>query len=328
MSGESAATGPDERPGARSFPLVMTVFGALLAVGVLVGAAIHRRYIAFDRIVAHHVPDDTTLAVRWDVEKVTLFEPTRRLLLPLLDEKPNADELGDPSRRRRLARESGLEIGRDLREVLALFGPKPGDWAVVAGGAFPSDGVTDAVERVLREEGRSVRRIGAELLESPEGVAFGRAGDGALVVASSRERLLAALAVRPSNGSIPRTGAGGFFVRADASELSPFARATLDELGDVSRVEGVARWGTPLVVDVTVDFRGGPPADILTRGQRAFRALLGPGPLPRMELVELRTQRGLLRVYVDDAVLERALRRAGEHVRAVLWREGAKYRVP
>ncbi|HVR19377.1 MAG TPA: hypothetical protein VMS65_06770 [Polyangiaceae bacterium] len=325
--GTNAVLARRDRPGSRSFPLVMAVFAGLLALGVLVGIAIHRRYIAFERIVAQHVPDDAALAVRWDVEKVTLFEPTRRFLLPLLDETPTTDlDPGDRSRRRRLARQGGLELGRDLREALVVFGPQPGDWAVVAGGAFPKSGVADAVERVLRDEGRDVRRIGDERLETPDGIAFGRADDGVLVVASSAKRLDSALAVRAPNESIPRTGAGAFFAR-DAGGLPGAARDALAELGDVSHVEGVATWGTPLVVDITVHYRGRPPGDAVARARRVLGALLGPGPVPAVELVS-EAATTVLRVRLDDDALGRAVRRAGDSVHGTLWRTGRKSAAP
>jgi hypothetical protein len=339
MSGPEATSGargvaprpePADRPGHRSFPLVLGVFVALLALGVLVAVAIHDRYIGFERIVARHVPDDASIAVRWDVEKVTLFEPTRRFLLPLLDEAPtNELDPGERSRRRRLARRSGLEIGRDLREALALFGPKPGDWAVVAGGSFPKTGVADAIERVLRDEGRSMRRIGGERLESPEGIAFGRAADGALVLASNRERLEAALAVREPNGAIPRTGAGAFLVRGDAPGLPAGVRQVLAELGDASRIDGTATWGKPVVLDVTVHYRHGAPPDALARARRVLASVLGPGPVPKAELVgDASPKRVTFRVYPDDDALGRGLRRAGDSVYGSLWREGRKSAVP
>jgi hypothetical protein len=321
-----------DRPGHRSFPLVLAVFVALLGVGVLVAVAIHARFIGFERIVARHVPDDAAVAVRWDVEKVTLFEPTRRFLLPLLDETPTDDlDPGERSRRRRLARRSGLEIGRDLREALVLFGPKPGDWAVVAGGSFPRTGVADAVERVLRDEGRSVRRLGEERLETPEGIAFGRASDGALVLASDGARLDAALAVREPNPAVPRTGAGAFLVRGDAPGLSEGVRRALVELGDASRVEGVATWGSPIVLDVTVWYRHGAPPDAVERARRVLAAAFGPGPAPRVELVNGASPEGArvaFRVHLDDDALGRGMRRAGDGVYGTLWGGSRKSAVP
>jgi hypothetical protein len=55
---------------------------------------------------------------------------------------------------------------------MALIGPREGDWAVVLGGAFPETGVLPALERVLAEEGRSIRKLGPDALEGPNGFAF------------------------------------------------------------------------------------------------------------------------------------------------------------
>jgi hypothetical protein len=330
MSGTEADRARPDRPGSRSFPLVMSAFIAILAIGVVSGIAIHRRFIGFERVVARHVPNDVTLAVRWDVEKVTLFEPTRRFLLPLLDETPTDDlDPGDRSRRRRLARKSGLEIGRDLREALALFGPGPNDWAVVAGGSFPKGGVADAIRNVLADEGRSMKRVGDERFEAPEGIAFGRAPDGVLVVASSRERLEAALPVRDATEAIPRSGAGAFVLRADASWLSSDGRAVFALLGDVSRVEGIASWGSPLVVDVTVHYLGRSPPDALARGRRALAVLFGSGSVPPTEVVSAAAGPSVtFRISLNDEALERAARRIGDSVYGTLWRNRRKTAAP
>lgn len=332
MTERATMAAPPDRGGARSFPLVMGGFVALLAVGVLVAVAIHRRFIGFERVVAHHVPEDATLAVRWDVEKVTLFEPTRRFLLPLFDETPTDDlDPGDRSRRRRLARESGLEVGRDLREALVVFGPTASDWAVVLGGSFPKTGVADAVEHALRDEGRTITRLGGERLETDRGVAFGRAPDGTLIVASSSARLDATAKTHPPLAAIPRTGAGSLFVQANAPGLSPDTKDVLSELGGAVRVEAVATWGTPLVVDATVHYRPEAPRDALARARRALERLLGPGPIPPIEIV--REGAGsdpniTFRVRLSDDTLDRGLKRARDGIYGALWKTGQNSAVP
>lgn len=331
MSAPDAKRTPADRSGYRSFPLVMLVFVGLLVVGVGLGFVIHGRYVAFERTVARHVPGDVPFVVRWDVEKVTLFEPTRRYLLPLLDAVPDAGPAPDGvTRRQRFARESGLDIGRDLREVLALIGPGERDWAIVLGGSFPKAGVMGALEKVLVEEGQSVRRLGGDTYEASHGVAFGRGSDGVLAVASSRDRLDKALAVRQLHDAIPRTGAGALLVRADAP-LPHDVRGLLGELGDVARVEALANWGSPLVVDVTVHYRGSPPHDALERGRRALAELMGPGAVPPTELVSGGAPAGprvTFRIRLNDEALERAARRAGDSVHGTLWRESRKSTAP
>jgi hypothetical protein len=326
MSIRESAKERRERPGFRSFPVVMAVFVVLLAAGVALGVVIHGRYVGFERTVARHVPNDAALVVRWDVEKVTLFEPTRRYLLPLLDAAPHAS--GAPpgeTRRRRLANEIGLDVGRDLREAMALLGPGERDWALVLGGSFPKTDVVGALGRVLEREGLKVERAGDSLVTFG-GVAFGRASDGALVVASSRARLEAATVVRGLREGVPRTGAAALVIQAGAPGLGPDVRGVLAELGDVSRVEGLAKWGSPIVVEVTVRYRGAVPPDALERGRRVIAELMGPGAVPPTELAAEPAANGSVtfRMHLNDEALERAARRASDSVYGTLWREGRR----
>ncbi len=323
-------TAPSDRSGSRSFPLVMAVFVGLLAAGIALGVAIHGRYVAFERTVARHVPRDAAFVVRWDVEKVTLFEPTRRYLLPLFDVAPK----GEPpppggARRKRLSEASGLDLGRDLREAMAVIGPGEGDWVVVLGGSFPKADVASALERVLAEEGQTVRRFGTDRFESERGLSFGRASDGALLLASSPKRLEASFPVHDPDPAVPRTGAGALVLRADAPGLSRDVRALLTELGDVSRVEAVASWGSPLPVDVTVHYRGAPPHDALARARKVVAELMGPGTVPPTELVTSTPNgRVTFRIQLNDEGLERAARRASDSVYGTLAGESRKSAVP
>jgi hypothetical protein len=316
-----------ERPGFRSFPVVMAVFTVLLAAGVALGVVIHDRYVGFERTAARHVPNDAALVVRWDVEKVTLFEPTRRYLLPLLDAAPHA-AVARPgeSRRQRLASEIGLDIGRDLREAMAVLGPGERDWALVLGGSFPKTDIVGAVGRVLEREGQKVERLGKDSLVSSQGVAFGKSPDGTLVIASSRARLEALTVVRAMNDAVPRTGAGAFVIQAGAQGLGPDVRGVLAQLGDVSRVAGLAKWGSPIVVELTVRYRGAAPPDALERGRRVLAELMGPGAIPPTELVAEPAANGSVtfRIHLNDEALERAARRASDSVYGTLWREGRR----
>lgn len=320
-----------ERPGASSYRLVLGVFTLLLVLGIALGAVIHRRYVAFERVAAHHVPNDVALVVRWEIEKVTLFEPTRRHLLPLLDASEGARTPRGETRRRRMARESGLDIGRDLREVVALFGPQPNDWAVVFGGSFPEAGVLDALERGLRAERRSVTRVGSDRLVVPGGASFGRSPDGALVLASSRERLEAVLPIRALNSAIARTGAGAFLVRPDEPGLPAAARGVLTELGDVSRVEGRAATGTPVLVEIDVHYRGAIPSDALARARRTLVRVLGSGIPATLELGPGTPGRDgpvTFRVRLNDDALGRSAERVADSIHETVWRRDRPLAVP
>lgn len=348
--GASAALKAD-RGGALSFPVVAAIFGTLLVLGVALGFVIHRRYVGFERVVAHHVPPDATLAVRWDVEKVGLFEPTRRFLLPLLDEvhapppAPSAAPVHQspftallpstgpvkatpPGRRDHFAVESGSMIGRDLREVLVLFGPADGDWAVVLGAAFPKGDVVAALERTFAEEGWPWRDAGAGRLVSPGGAAVGQAADGALVIASSVARLDAVLPLRDERPEVPRVGAGSLLLENRTSGLPAGAGSVLRGLGHFDTITGSATFGSPLPVELALHYAGAPPADITHEIHGALEQLLGDD-LARLEHVygpiklepgvpSANTHSVTVNLLLDDMALERAGKRAAEAVERTL----------
>ncbi len=321
-----------DRGGALSFPVVMSTFGVLLALAIGLAVVIHRTYVGFVRVAAHHVPPDTSLVVRWDVEKVGLFEPTRRFLLPLLDRAYGVQVMNAPpgvynangtptpsspreSRRERFAREGGAMIGRDLREAVALFGPGEHDWAVVLAGAFAKRDMVGAAARVLEQEGWSWRSVGGGRLESPEGPALGQATDGAFVIASSVKRLDAVLVSRALLPEVPREGAGSLRVVSDGGGLPQGADTVLGLLGSPTEVDASAEWGSPLPVRVTLRYPGPPPADAKDRVRRAMAVLL-PGDLPRIEHTEapVRVQSAgnqavTATILLDDIALEHAAAR-------------------
>jgi hypothetical protein len=262
-----------DRSGGLSFLVVGGVFAVLLALGVSLGVYIHGRYVAAERIVARHLSPDAAFIVRWDVEKVTTFEPTRRFLLPLFDAggHPKPAE----SRTKRLERATGLSLGRDLRELAFVAGPGADDWALVIGGSFPkTDLVTQAETLLARESWRWVR-TGADRLTAPEGVAFGQASDGALVLASSPASLGRVLPVSPEVPSVPRTGAGALVARPGHSGFPASARALLEPLGDVAELVALAEWGSPLPVTVTLRYSGEVPPDVEARFRKVLTSLVG-----------------------------------------------------
>jgi hypothetical protein len=325
----SGAASRIDRGGALSFPSVMAAFAVLLALGIALGVLIHRRYVGFERIAAYHVPPDTTLVVRWDVEKVALFEPTRRFLLPLLDAPRAAapEAAATPpgasleSRRARFTHESGTMLGRDLREALALFGPGEHDWAVVLAGSFSKGDLIGAAARTLEQEGWPWRRVGADRLVSPEGAALGRAPDGAFVIASSPARLEAVLVRRPVSAAVPRIGAGSLRLLPAAPGLPAGTEPLLDVLGRPAEVTADVEWGSPLPVHVVLHFEGQRPADIDERAHRALELLLGKEDLQRIEQRErpVRVQPAgnqdvRVTVLLDDITLEHAANRAAQAV--------------
>lgn len=301
-------TKPD-RSGGQSFLLVGGVFALLLALGVSLGVYIHGRYVAAERVVARHLPADAALVVRWDVEKVTTFEPTRRYLLPLVDMTRAAQKSGE-GRTERLRKATGLSVGRDLREVGVAIGPGRDDWAIVAAGSFAKGELVPASERLLAEEGWRWTGSAAGGLIAPEGVALGQAKDGAVVLASSATALARALPEVKDDAVVPRTGAGTLVVRLDRPGVPVSVRSVLEPLGDLAELRAQAEWGSPMPVTVTFRYVREVPADVVLRFRRLVVTLLGD----RLAEIErsggrIEVQPGgnltvVARLRLDDAALE------------------------
>jgi hypothetical protein len=305
-----------DRKGGLPFGVVALVFVALLAIGLTVASFIHGRYVGFERVAARHVAPDAAFVLRWDVEKVSLFEPTRRFLLPLLD--ANAPSGVTETRRERLTRAANLQVSRDLREVLVTFGPNAGDWAVVLAGSFPKSDVMPAMGSALHAEG--VRSAGPSRLATTTGVQLARAEDGAFLVAGSEASLAATLPSRAIPPSIERLGAGSFILVPGRGGLPAGAAEVLAPLGDLAEVTGRADWGSPLRVELTLRYRGAPPADIDARVQRALQALFGPD-FARLEqrFGRFRAKPAgngavKVRLSLDDTALEQGADRAARAV--------------
>lgn len=315
-----------DRKGALSFRLVIGVFFGLMLSGLLFGLLIHRRYVGFERVVAHHVPPDAALVVRWDVEKVSLFEPTRRFLLPLFDAQPEKSapvaEAEGERRRDRVAERTELQLGRDLREALVSFGPGPNDWALVLGGSFPDgDVLTEALPALERD---GFRQVAPDRLQAPGGLSLGRAANGVFVIAPSPARLEAALLPRPLDPSTPRTGAGSLVIHPDRPGVPEAVREALAGVGDVREVQARAEWGSPLSLEITASFRGAAPPDVAERVHRALGAIL-LDELPRLEqkFGRLRVEpAGIgsvrVRLQLDDIVLEALSNRLAHAISADL----------
>jgi len=308
----------NDRKGALSFGVVGGVFALLLVLGVGLGAYIHGRYVAFERVVARHVPADAALVLRWDVEKVTLFEPTRRHLLPLLEVGRRAQGGAAPaSRSERLQQATGLSVGRDLREVLVVLGPATDSWAVVAGGSFPEGDVLTGAEPLVADLGFRFGGKDRSTLVAQNGVALARVDDGAFAAASDLNALGRVAKRRAEDPNIPRTGAGSLVIRLDRPGLPNHVRAALASLGELVELRTVAEWGSPLPVQVSLRFKNEVPADVTLRFRRLLEVLLlDPMVDRRVGPVVLQPAGNLTvtgRVRLDDDALE-ALAEQAKHL--------------
>jgi hypothetical protein len=199
------------------------LFGLAAACLAAIGTWIaYGQFIHYERRALAHVPVGAELVVRLDVEKVPLFEPVRRYLLPLLDKLPLPGTPANDARsgEGRLARlrSTGFNIAVDLREIVVADVSEPPGWVVVLGGLYDADGFVPTVEAALRAEGATgVTRAGDTLRFAPWGVALAQAADGSLIVASDPTTLANALPATEHFAALglPPTGAGALFVSAE-----------------------------------------------------------------------------------------------------------------
>jgi len=220
---------------------VFTVFGLTLAFAFAGGLLIYFKFVAYGRVAARHLPDDTRLAARIDVETLLISDPIRTRLLPLFDQgAPRADL---KPRHDRFRAHTGVELGRDLREI--VLSVSDAGWVLVFGGKFPRSGLVQGLQTTLTEAPTPCEfRDG--ILQVQNGPAIGQATDGALVVASDAARLRLALRGGESylKLGLPPEGAGGFGLRV--APLPPPGFAEFD------RVYGSIQLGQQVEVDVAV----------------------------------------------------------------------------
>lgn len=256
----------DER---RFFSFRTILLGLLVSFALAAAAAVYLYYvyIQYDRVAALHLAPGTRGALRLDLEKVVLYEPIRRHVLPLANERRKAANAAPvpaaPSRLDRVQAATRIELGVDLRELVLGWGPGPTDWVLVVGGRFPREGVIEGLERVFREEGAPwTRSSDGAVLVSSGGIALGQAKDGSLIGASREEVLRSAL---PANSvyeqlGLSREGAGGYALDGDAlrTAVPPALRLVAPPLGvvdDVRSVRGDIALGAEVTLTSQVQLR-------------------------------------------------------------------------
>jgi hypothetical protein len=250
------------------------IFTALASVGAWVAYA---QLVHYRRCAVEHLPPETQLVARLDVEQVVLFEPVRRHLIPLIDRLPlgsaTANTEAEP-RLTRLRRDAGLNLGLDLREVLVATTPG-GRWVLVLGGLF-RHGLVPAIERELQGEAASGwRRVGDALEFTPSGAAFAQATDGALLLASSRALLDASLpsSARFRELGLEREGAGSALIAGPVLDRWASEGEGPRWLGTLQSAALALRLSREIEIEVHVALRDGPSAAAL-----AARAGHAPAP--------------------------------------------------
>ena len=247
---------------------VFAVFAMTLALAFAGGVLIYFRFVAYGRVAARHLPDDTQLAARIDVETLLVAGPVRSRLLPLFDQGLEG-RTDLKARHDRFRAHTGVELARDIREI--VFGSSGGGWVLVFGGKFPRSGLVAGLQTTLAEE-RTPARLEGDVLQVQNGPAIGQASDGALIVASDAGSLRAALRGGTAylKLGLPPEGAGGFALQVSSPAPPGFE--------PFEQVSGSLALGDHLDADVAVHLRPGASSEP-TGIARAF-ATLGAAAAP------------------------------------------------
>lgn len=244
MNDESSTS--QVRGGAFGYRTVLSVFALTLLLAFAGGLAIYFKFVAYGRVAARHLPEDTTLAARIDVETLLISDPVKAKLLPLFDQGAPSASL--KPRHDRFRAHTGVELGRDLREI--VLGVSDSGWVLVFGGKFPRTGLVDGLQQTLAEE-PTAARLTDGVLQVPSGPAIGQASDGALIVASDAPRLR--LALQGSEAyqklGLPPEGAGGFAFQVRDPAPPGFEH--------FERVSGALQLGDRVEADIAVRLKPG-----------------------------------------------------------------------
>lgn len=190
------------RAGARTF----VVWGAVLLSALLLSGAAAWAYFGlyrYEALARHHVPGNAQVVVRLELAELALYAPIREKLLPALEERlaqPAAGQAGK-SLRERVDDATGVDLGRDVREVV-LATVEGREWVMIAAGKIPRGRFVAGLARVLEEEKVEGYQRVDELLVGPDGLAVGQSEDGALLVGTSVNVVRAALPIESGSPTL------------------------------------------------------------------------------------------------------------------------------
>jgi hypothetical protein len=209
------------RSGARPF----VVWAAVLLSALLLSGAAAWAYFGvyrYEAIARHHVPGNAQIVLRLELAQLALYAPIREKLLPALEERlgqPAAGQAGK-SLRERVDDATGIDLGRDVREVV-LATVEGKEWVLIAAGKIPRGRFVAGLARVLEEEKTEGFHRVEEMLVGPDGLAFGQSEDGALIVGTSVNVVRAALPIDSGSPTLVLPeGALVFAMTRDAAEVS------------------------------------------------------------------------------------------------------------
>lgn len=164
---------------------------ALLAAVVLaaLGGAIAVYFVLwrYERTAHLHIPQNANLVARADLAALARFPPAQKHLAPLLEASK-----GESARATRIEDETGIDLDRDLREVI-VSSVDASSFVVAIGGRIPRGRFVRGLSRALAAEGRADFTLRGELILAPGGFAAAQADDGTILVGTSASVVEAAL---------------------------------------------------------------------------------------------------------------------------------------
>lgn len=183
---EPASPPPPEEPAKKlrgSWPYIL--IGSLLFMSVAGPLAFYFVVWRYRPTALMHIPRGTNAAVRFDGRELYLYEPFRTNVIGAFDDAASKGGRAD-----RLKKHTGLDVRKDIREV--IFATSFGDtWVVLIGGNFSSRAKTKftlGLSKFLEEEGVSgFKRRDDGVLAGPLWIA--QAEDSSIVIANTEETL-------------------------------------------------------------------------------------------------------------------------------------------
>lgn len=330
-----------------AFSKLVAVLALLAATGAVGVWFAWRTLIHYERRAALHLPPDTQFAVWLDVERVALFEPVRRHLLPIVDQLPlgsraEPDSPGATSAQwtRVLRASAGLNLARDLREVVFAT-VEGGGWVVLLGGLFPEEGLVPSIETALREHGADdFERRGDTLVFSRWEAALGQASDGILMLASEPRVLDQARPVteRAAEIGLQTASAGSLALSARRLDVWLDARGSA-EVPDSAPTGGLSAAltvGRNFVIAGSVGALHGARTrnaveairkelQFATDDDRPVRATEWEGPLlARLEVSGVPGEDLQFRTFIEPSELDLALRALNARLQLRLWKPAAR----
>jgi hypothetical protein len=169
------------------------LIAAAIALGAALigsGLALYVFVIRYEPVARRHIPGNASIAARVDFAKVILFGPVRDHLWPLVTGPRRGDD--GPSRIDAIREATGIDLRTDGRE-LVVASTDGASWVAALGGRFRRGRFVKGLAKVAKKEQWPSFHLDGELLIGPNGVAFGQADDGTLIVGSNAAVVNAAL---------------------------------------------------------------------------------------------------------------------------------------